>query len=208
METQLLIPIYTSMTQLLEDLGSIADHTYVIHCHQLLLFDRAELAQGGTNCQTSSSVGSEGSRPISSVHPAASSMVTLFSASLSYLALRKTDAWTFSLIGEHIDYALFGVFPSAIERDILLACAPRDSSGHPYGAVTAQNLDQRYPSLSFSPIRSAMVGSGLSENEADITDISEWHLGIDHKVLHWESYVKAGYYVRNLVPYPEHLDLI
>jgi hypothetical protein len=68
--------------------------------------------------------------------------------------------------------------------------------------VTALNLDQRYPPLSFSPIRNALVGSGLSENEADIADVGDWHLDIDHKVLHWESYIKAGYYVGTLVAYP------
>jgi galactokinase len=26
--------------------------------------------------------------------------------------------------------------------------------------------------------------------------VEQWHLGIDKKQLRWESYVKAGYYVR------------
>ena len=29
------------------------------------------------------------------------------------------------LPGEHIDYVLFGVFPAAIEQDVLIALAPR-----------------------------------------------------------------------------------
>ena len=64
--------------------------------------------------------------------------------------------------------------------------------------MTVQNLDQRYSPQSFSPTHNALGGSGLSENEANIRDVGEWHLGIDNTVLHWESYVKAGYYVGTL----------
>jgi hypothetical protein len=42
------------------------------------------------------------------------------------------------------------------------------------------------------------MGGGLSENDADI---KEWHISIDHKVLRWESYVKAGYYVGTPLAY-------
>jgi len=43
------------------------------------------------------------------------------------------------------------------------------------------------------------VGTKLSDNEADIRDVDEWHLGVDKNVLRWESYVKAGFYVRTQV---------
>jgi hypothetical protein len=195
MESQPHIPIYTSMTRLFADLGLIANDTYVIHRHQLDSFDLAKLARGGSNCPMSLSVGSAGSRPLSSVRPAASSMVTCFTPHPISGLEENSDARTSSLIGEHIDYALFGVFPSAIDRDILLACAQSDSSEGSYGAITAHNLDQRYPPRSFSPVRNALTGSGLSESEADTREPGEWHLGINHEVLHWESYVKAGYYV-------------
>ncbi|KIJ51519.1 hypothetical protein M422DRAFT_58977 [Sphaerobolus stellatus SS14] len=82
-----------------------------------------------------------------------------------------------NLIGEHIDYALFGVFPAAIERDILIACAPRegDFTGH----VVAENLDAKYDIQSFTPTKD---------------DSGKLHLEIDKNQLRWESYVKAGYY--------------
>ncbi|KAF8518233.1 galactokinase gal [Gautieria morchelliformis] len=82
-----------------------------------------------------------------------------------------------NLIGEHIDYALFGVFPAAIERDILVACAPRpgDFTGH----IVAENLDAKYDPQAFTPAKGP-AGS--------------WHLEIDKTQLRWESYVKAGYY--------------
>jgi len=82
-----------------------------------------------------------------------------------------------NLIGEHIDYALFGVFPAAIERDILLACAPRE--GDFTGYVVAENLDSKYDRQSFIPIKD---------------HASNWHMDIDKNQLRWESYVKAGYY--------------
>ncbi|KZT53529.1 galactokinase gal [Calocera cornea HHB12733] len=81
-----------------------------------------------------------------------------------------------NLIGEHIDYALFGVLPSAISRDILIALGP---SAAPGGQVVAENQDERYEKQAFAASR---VGEG------------EWALEIDRSELRWESYVKAGYY--------------
>ncbi|KAF8646191.1 hypothetical protein AX16_007335 [Volvariella volvacea WC 439] len=95
-----------------------------------------------------------------------------------------------NLIGEHIDYALFGVLPAAIERDILIACAPRPSADamHSHGilvpgSVTIQNLDSKYPPHIFAPERRTTLST---------TEI--WDLDINTKELRWESYVKAGYY--------------
>lgn len=82
------------------------------------------------------------------------------------------------MIGEHIDYCLFGVLPTAVERDILIACAPTDeASGR---KVTVQNVDTSYPVALFEPIRQG----------------TRWDLPIDTSKLRWESYVKAGYHVR------------
>ncbi|KAF7967965.1 hypothetical protein HWV62_32427 [Athelia sp. TMB] len=86
-----------------------------------------------------------------------------------------------NLIGEHVDYALFGCFPAAVERDILVACAPRAGSSphdsHGPGSVVADNLHPKYTPQTFVPARRM-----------------SWHLDIDPKQLRWESYVKAGYY--------------
>lgn len=92
------------------------------------------------------------------------------------------------MIGEHIDYALFGVFPAAIERDVLIAVAPRqadddDEEGDP-GRVTAENQESKYTRQTFAP--------SIDTNE-------EWNLDIDKEQLRWESYVKAGYYVRRFI---------
>lgn len=113
-----------------------------------------------------------------------------------------SDTRFLSLIGEHIDYALFGVFPAAIERDILLACAPSDSHGHQQGAVRAQNLEHRFPPQSFSPLSIPSVSSEVVGNEAGVRGAGEWHLDIDKKELRWESYVKAGYYVSTIIACP------
>ncbi|KAF7337055.1 Galactokinase gal [Mycena venus] len=101
-----------------------------------------------------------------------------------------------NLIGEHIDYALFGVLPAAIERDILIACAPRDvpassptaETHHAPGSVIAENLHPKYTRQVFAPAPKA--------KPADVDDevhIEGWHLDIPQE-LRWENYVKAGYY--------------
>lgn len=79
-----------------------------------------------------------------------------------------------SIIGEHIDYALFGVLPAAIENDLIIAIARNESP-----AVTIDNVESKYTKTSFE----AQPNAGV------------WDLRIDAD-LHWSGYVKAGYLVR------------
>ncbi|KAK2459880.1 hypothetical protein APHAL10511_008080 [Amanita phalloides] len=92
-----------------------------------------------------------------------------------------------NLIGEHIDYSLLGVLPAAIERDILIACAPHDSTNSQKfasegyrspGSVIIENIHAKYTRQVFAPARKAQG----------------WDIDINTKELRWESYVKAGYY--------------
>ena len=67
----------------------------------------------------------------------------------------------------------------------MIACAPREGSSE----IRVQNLDEEmYTSQSFVATR---VDSVKREPGGDV-----WELNIDKGQLRWESYVKAGYYVR------------
>lgn len=89
---------------------------------------------------------------------------------------------------EHIDYALFSAFSLVINRDILVACSPRDSSRNIHHCP----LVKRWwvPYYRRPKQISKMLANGISPST---------------KVLHWESYVKAGYYdVRaRVMAYPQ-----
>ncbi|KAF9429783.1 galactokinase [Entomortierella beljakovae] len=77
-----------------------------------------------------------------------------------------------NLIGEHIDYAGFGVLPMAIEDDCLIAVAIDESNS----TVKLSNLNPKYPPLAFTP-KSSKDGYVEINPEAHI----------------WSNYFSAGY---------------
>ncbi|KAI0749250.1 Galactokinase [Daedaleopsis nitida] len=102
-----------------------------------------------------------------------------------------------NIIGEHIDYVLFGCFPAAIERDILIAFGPAAATeGSATGGVRAHNLNSKYQPQTFVPMLKTGGPTAAEEADAASTVHAEaaWHIDIDKRELRWESYVKAGYY--------------
>ncbi|KAI1320907.1 galactokinase [Mortierella claussenii] len=77
-----------------------------------------------------------------------------------------------NLIGEHIDYAGFGVLPMAIEDDCLIAVAV----DHTHSTVRLANLNPKYPPLEFAP---------KSRQDGYVTINPENHI--------WSNYFAAGY---------------
>ncbi|KAF9579855.1 galactokinase, partial [Lunasporangiospora selenospora] len=79
-----------------------------------------------------------------------------------------------NLIGEHIDYAGFGVLPMAIEDDCLIAVATTDA---PQAEVRLSNLNPKYESAIFHP--------NLKGHQPVIDINPENHV--------WSNYFAAGY---------------
>ena len=63
-----------------------------------------------------------------------------------------------------------------------MAVGPRDTDD--VGRVTAQNTGMKYTRQTFLPVKDSN---------------GQWFLDIDKTQLRWESYIKAGYYVRLIV---------
>lgn len=89
-----------------------------------------------------------------------------------------------NIIGEHIDYALFGVLPAAIEKELVIAIRATPESK---GLVEVDNMNSKYTKASFTALRRSESKDGGKDQEG------EWDLAINPKGLRWESYVKAGY---------------
>ncbi|RUS17978.1 galactokinase [Endogone sp. FLAS-F59071] len=77
-----------------------------------------------------------------------------------------------NLIGEHIDYAGFGVLPMAVDRDVIIAVATHDEDS----TVRIANVnDEKYPTREFN-----------FQGKKDIVTI-------DSTILEWSNYFKCGY---------------
>ena len=63
---------------------------------------------------------------------------------------------------------------------------------HAPGSVVAENLHSKYAPQIFAPVVRYPEGDAKAHGE-------RWQLDINTKELRWESYVKAGYYVRVLI---------
>ncbi|KAI0729537.1 hypothetical protein BC629DRAFT_1447148 [Irpex lacteus] len=91
-----------------------------------------------------------------------------------------------------------GVFPMAVEQDVLIACGTRIAGGGKevrYGVVKARNLAPKYGPQEFVPtlIFNLCLVSTVIDDPSASHDV-QWHIDIDTSQLRWENYVKAGYY--------------
>ncbi|RIA85840.1 galactokinase [Glomus cerebriforme] len=83
-----------------------------------------------------------------------------------------------NLIGEHIDYAGFGVLPMAISRDVLIAVDfPNEREENDMKVRIANVLKEKYPSKSWD-----------YEGKEKIVEIK-----VKERVSEWENYFKSGY---------------
>ncbi|RUP32842.1 107-domain-containing protein [Jimgerdemannia flammicorona] len=78
-----------------------------------------------------------------------------------------------NLIGEHIDYAGFGVLPMAVDRDVIMAVATH----HDNSKIRIANVSDKYPKREFD-----------FEGKDEVVTI-------DSTVLEWSNYFKCGYKV-------------
>ncbi|KNC99371.1 galactokinase [Spizellomyces punctatus DAOM BR117] len=62
-----------------------------------------------------------------------------------------------NLIGEHVDYAGFGVLPMAIERDVIVAVGRVPKKGVQNLALTCSNTDPRYPHVEYNMTDSGAI---------------------------------------------------
>ncbi|KAJ2897261.1 hypothetical protein MKZ38_004815 [Zalerion maritima] len=82
-----------------------------------------------------------------------------------------------NIIGEHIDYSLYGVLPMAIAADALLAVSaiPTSSSSGEAAFELANLKAERFPQRSFV-----------------LAEANDWDVEIDASVLEWTNYFKSG----------------
>ncbi|KAL7746550.1 galactokinase [Sorochytrium milnesiophthora] len=94
-----------------------------------------------------------------------------------------------NIIGEHIDYAGFGVFPMAIDRDIVIAVGKQSVKPGATPIVKLSNMQSKYAATEFA-------------HEHD----SGRFVTIDSSVHAWSNYFKSGYkgvYENYKLPQPD-----
>lgn len=93
-----------------------------------------------------------------------------------------------NLIGEHIDYSLYGVLPMAIAADALLAVSVIPYNGDKDKdrvVFEIANVEaDKFPSRTFSVMQKCLEGREGEERE--------WHVEIDPMLHEWTNYFKSG----------------